>query len=341
MDSIGPTPPAARRGPRNVAIAALAGCMAAVLVLALLAPRSGASSLTAGSSALPTLAEPPASIASSLTVAAPTSTPTPLPTAPTSFPPLAAGTVPILYMHRAVAPPSDWATLTSDQQRQFEAYDVLPAALAAQLDWLVANGYTTILPRDLAAHWDEGAALPPRPVILTFDDGSASWIRTILPLLQARHMVAEFYLTLGAISDGAMTWTAVRELAAAGMGIGAHDVHHVQLTELGPSATPYPSSEMWFEVDQARIRIGQAIGTPPDSMAYVGGGFDPTLEGLVRQAGYTTARSILRGIRQSPGDRYSLRVIAIAPHDDVIDFGTSDIDPALPTFAAKMAGLLR
>ena len=36
-------------------------------------------------------------------------------------------------------------------------YDVVPAAFEAQLDWLMANGYTTILPRDLAAHWDRRA----------------------------------------------------------------------------------------------------------------------------------------------------------------------------------------
>ena len=47
-------------------------------------------------------------------------------------------------------------------------------------------------------------------------------------------MVAEFYLTLDAIKNGNLTWKQVRRLAAAGNGIGAHDVHHVQLAALGP-----------------------------------------------------------------------------------------------------------
>src|SRR5450759_4590460 len=52
-------------------------------------------------------------------------------------------------------------------------------------DWLEAHGYTTILPRDLAEHWDRGVPLPARCVILTFDDGYPEWVSTVLPLLDA------------------------------------------------------------------------------------------------------------------------------------------------------------
>jgi len=260
------------------------------------------------------------------------------PTPPGSLPPLAAGVVPILYLHRVVAPPPDWPTWDAAQQRQFLTYDVIPAAFSAQLDWLQANGYTTILPRDLAAHWDHGRKLPPRPVIITLDDGSPSWTATVLPMLQAHGMVAEFYLTLDAIASHSITWSQVRRLADAGMGIGAHDVHHVQLVGLGPTATPASTEDMWYEVNEARIVIGEHVGAPPDSMAYVGGGFDDTLEALVHDAGYTTARSIIRGIHQAVADRYALRVIAIASHDDVVDPFTGELVPGLPTFTAKMAG---
>ena len=74
------------------------------------------------------------------------------------------------------------------------------------------------------------------------------------------------------------------------------------------------------------------------TMAYVGGGFDATLVGLVRRAGYTTARSIIRGIRQPEADRYTLRVVALAPGDDVIDADLGEITPGVPTFAAKVTG---
>jgi len=267
---------------------------------------------------------------------APSGSPAP---SPTAFPPLAQGVIPIIYLHRVVAPPTAWLTWTTAQRRAFIAYDDIPAAFAAQLDYLKANGYTTILPRDLAAHWDHGAPLPPRPVILTFDDGSASWTQTILPMLQARGMVAEFYLTLTQIHDGGITWAQVRQLAAAGMGIGAHDVDHIQLAMLGPDRPPASAAVMWYQVHQVRLIIGQEIGQAPDSMAYVGGGWNATLVALVQKAGYTTARSIIRGITQSVANRWLLRVVAIAPHDDVLDYYGGTLVAGLPVFASKLAGI--
>jgi peptidoglycan/xylan/chitin deacetylase (PgdA/CDA1 family) len=255
------------------------------------------------------------------------------------LPPIPPGAVPILYYHRVEAPPAIFPRWTPARQAAFLAYDVIPAAFIAQLDWLAANGYTTILPRDLAAHWDHGAALPPNPVILTFDDGFHDWVTTVLPLLQAHAMVAEFYLTGSAIADHHIGWPEVRRLAAAGDGIGGHDVHHVQLAMRGAHHPAASAATMWAEVSGIRTLIAREVGIAPDSMAYVGGGFDSTLEALVRKAGYTTARSILRGIAQSKAARYALRVVRVGVHDDVIDTLSGTLVAGLPTFVARMHGV--
>ncbi len=219
-------------------------------------------------------------------------------------------------------------------------YNVLPTAFAAQLDWLRDHGYTTILPRDLAAHWDRGTPLPARPVIITFDDGSRDWLTTVRPMLKQRGMVAEFYLTLDAIKHGNVTWDGVRRLAAAGNGIGAHNVHHYQLTALGPGAPL--ASRRRSSGPRSMMPAGSSArtsGSTRDSMAYVGGGYDDKLIALVQKAGYTSARAINRGIDQHPRDRFRLRVVRIGAHDDVIRAATGKIDPALPTFTARMAGV--
>ena len=255
------------------------------------------------------------------------------------LPPIPPGAVPILYYHRVQAPPSDYFAWSPARKAAFIDYDAIPAAFAAQLDWLHANGYTTILPRDLAAHWDRGAPLPTKPVILTFDDGFRDWVTTILPMLEARGMRAEFYLTLSAIASGSITWSEVRTLAGAGEGIGAHDVHHVQLAELGDGRPDASPATMWAELNGARQIIGQHVGIYPDSMAYVGGGFDLELESLAHKAGYTTARSIQRGIMQGIPLRYQLRVVRIGPFDDVINVVSGLINPYLPMFVARMHGV--
>ncbi len=273
----------------------------------------------------------------------PTAPPTVTPTAPpgtpaATLPRIPSGAIPILYFHRVQAVPHDFATWTKQRQRAFLTYDDLPAAFSAQLDWLASHGYSTILPGDLAAHWDHGTPLPARPVILTFDDGSSSWARTVLPALQARGMVAEFYLTLDAIRSGSITWPQVVQLARAGNGIGAHDVHHVQLAGIRGHA-PASSAVMWSEITRVRGIIAAHVGVAPDSMAYVGGGFDATLISLVQRAGYTTARGIVRGIVQTTARRFDLRVVRIGWHDDVRDPVSEALSPGLPTFTARMHGV--
>jgi peptidoglycan/xylan/chitin deacetylase (PgdA/CDA1 family) len=298
---------------------------------------TGVAGMTAGATATAPTGETGTPAPGSSGTTRPSTVPAPSPDR--SLPPIPAGAVPILYLHRVEAPPPEWATWSQAKRSAFLQYDVLPSAFAAQLDWLVQHDYTTILPRDLAAHWDQGAALPKRPVIITFDDGSHDWVTTVLPMLQARHLVAEFYLNIDRVTHGHITWDEVRTLAAAGNGIGGHDVHHVQLAGLGASRPPASSAVMWDEVSQARSIIAQEVGVAPDSMAYVGGGFDTTLESLVAKAGYTTARSILRGIVQPPARRFQLRVVRIGSRDDVLDVSTGSLVPGLPTFTARMHGV--
>ncbi len=250
------------------------------------------------------------------------------PAAPTSM----AVSVPILYYHRIIAPPRGFRQWTRAQRERFLAYDVVPAAFEAQLDWLVAHGYTTILPRDLAAFWDSGVPLPERPVMITFDDGTHDWASTVLPLLQERGMVAEFYVTLQSLPSGGMTWRELRELAAAGMGIGAHGLHHRQLAGLGGKHPAVSEAVMRREVTLPRTIIEAHLGIVPDSIAYVGGGFDATLQAIVREAGYTTARTILHGNTQLEGRRYTLRVVRIGSGTDVLDVVKGTLVPGLPRF---------
>ena len=246
--------------------------------------------------------------------------------------------VPVLYYHRVIAPPRGFAGWPAARRQRFLVYDTLPAAFEAQLDWLVARGYTTILPRDLAAYWDAGVPLPERPVIITFDDGTHDWAKTVLPLLAGRHMIAEFYVTVAALHSGGMSWPELQALAAAGNGIGAHGLHHVQLAGFGGSRPAASEAVMRREVQRSRDVLAQNLGIVPDSYSYVGGGVDATLRRLVAEAGYTTARSIRRGSVQDGSQRFLLRVLRVGSRLDVRNVVRGTLVPGLPGFTRLMAG---
>jgi len=248
--------------------------------------------------------------------------------------------LPVLYMHQVVPIPADIVNWSGAARQAFLRQSVPVCGFMAQMDWLAAHGYHTVLPRDVVAFWDQGAPLPANPIILTFDDGSPDWYSTVFPILRGHGFTAEFYVALDHVGTS-ISWDQLREMVAAGMGIGAHDVNHIQLA--GGSVVPASPEVMRFEVSEAKRVLETQLGVPVDSMSYVGGGYDATLMGIVQESGYSSARAVNRGVWQEPGARYRLRVSRIGVWDDIVG-GTLDnaincvLDPAMSTFESRVTG---
>src|SRR5687767_10307997 len=68
--------------------------------------------------------------------------------------------IPILMYHKVGVPPAN---------SQLKKLWVEPDMFRKQMAYLVKNGYTPIIFKDLYAHWDKQRALPAKPVLITFD----------------------------------------------------------------------------------------------------------------------------------------------------------------------------
>ena len=95
------------------------------------------------------------------------------------------------------------------------------SALRRDLDFLRDNGYTTVLPRELAAgQLDDGSPLPQKAVLLTFDDGYESNYTLAFPILREYGAKAAISLITSRIderADGFLTWDECREMAKSGL----------------------------------------------------------------------------------------------------------------------------
>lgn len=80
-------------------------------------------------------------------------------------------------------------SILKDGARQGK-YVVSPDVLAADLDALRRRGYETVTVSDLLAYVQDGAPLPEKPVMLTFDDGYYNNYVYAYPLLRERGMHA-------------------------------------------------------------------------------------------------------------------------------------------------------
>ena len=121
-----------------------------------------------------------------------------------------------------------------------------PDVFHSQLELLTGAGFEFVTVSELAARAGDGAP-PPGLAALTFDDGMDDNHSVLLPILRDRHVPATVYVATGLIGkpnpwmapgSGArmMNESELRELAAAGVEIGAHSVTHPDLSRLDYAA---------------------------------------------------------------------------------------------------------
>jgi peptidoglycan/xylan/chitin deacetylase (PgdA/CDA1 family) len=158
-----------------------------------------------------------------------------------------------------------------------------PATFAAELDALRSSGYHTITQTQLFNALYHGAALPPKPVIISADDGYVDDVRTILPDLEQRHMVATFFVITGRTTEpGFLTDAQIRMLDRAGMDVGDHTAHHVDLRQL-------TAAQLASETAGSRRALEAILGHPVYTFAYPFGAYNATVLQAVHSAGFTLA----------------------------------------------------
>jgi peptidoglycan/xylan/chitin deacetylase (PgdA/CDA1 family) len=136
-------------------------------------------------------------------------------------------TVPILMYHYISTPPD-----RADKYRL--DLSVTPDRFEAQLRYLKEHGFTSVTLFDLYNHLNTGAPLPPKPVVLTFDDGHRDAYEYAFPLLRRYGLHGTFFIIsdLAHVSHPAyLTWDMIAEMAAAGMRIESHSRSHPDLRQ--------------------------------------------------------------------------------------------------------------
>jgi peptidoglycan/xylan/chitin deacetylase (PgdA/CDA1 family) len=117
-------------------------------------------------------------------------------------------------------------------------------------------------------------------------------------------------------SDAWMTWDMVREMSAAGMGIGSHTVSHPILSRLN-------EDQVQFELVESKRRLEQQFNISVDAISYPVGQTDSFNERsceIVKSAGYRWAFSFYGGYTEDLVNPYDIPRTAV------------ELDCCLPTF---------
>ena len=146
--------------------------------------------------------------------------------------------------------------------------------------------------------------LPPRPVILSFDDGWSSQYAYAFPILKKYGYPATFFVFTNAIGrKGFLTWDNLREFTAAGMTIGDHTRFHPFLTKITDPA------KLWDEIDGSKKVLESRLGVPVNEFAYPFGLYNPGIVSLVKKAGYKSARGDVYRSTQSADHPFELNAM--------------------------------
>lgn len=214
--------------------------------------------------------------------------------------------VPVLMYHAVADVPA----------RAARRLSVTPAAFAEQMELLAAGGFTALTAQQLAAAWRGGGPLPARPVLITFDDGYEGVHRHALPALTGHGLTATLFVSTGWLRgrpaagvcpgapDTMLDWEQVRELAAAGVEIGAHSHSHPQLDQL-------PGERLRFEVVRCGEILREELGTRPGSFAYPYGYSSRRVRHAVRAAGYGIGFAVGNGAARPAQGPYALRRVTV------------------------------
>ena len=204
-----------------------------------------------------------------VTVAPVLPTPSPIPTALTYvFQGPGTVIVPILLYHRI------------DVSRTDSQFYVAPEKFEEQIKLLYDWDYTTITTEMLVKAITDGAALPLRPVLITFDDGNLDNYTTAFPVMQKYGFTGVLYIIgtyLGA--DKYMDAEQVKEMVDAGWEVGSHSMTHLDLTALDPD-------QQQSEIIESRRVLETKLGVPVLTFAYPFGVSDKTIINMVYSSGY-------------------------------------------------------
>jgi poly-beta-1,6-N-acetyl-D-glucosamine N-deacetylase len=153
--------------------------------------------------------------------------------------------VPVLLYHR-LAPSTN-------------GYGVAPADFAAQMRRLHGLGFQAIsLDQYMRFIRGKPVVLPPRPILITFDDGFSSSFEVADPILARYGWNAAIYVITGAVgTPGKLSWAQLRQMQATGRWqIDEHAGYgHVTVTvDAAGRQGPFYANEIWANGAQESFR---------------------------------------------------------------------------------------
>lgn len=207
--------------------------------------------------------------------------PVPIPRRPFRGPALSTP-VPVLMYHVIGTPPP---------AAPYPELFVSRPLFAAQMAALARAGYQAVTLDRVWRAWHGRAPLPPRPIVLTFDDGYHGDFGAAMPILRRRGWPGVLNLLVANLHRrgwGLKAWQ-VQRMIANGWEVDSHTLTH-------PDLATVSAGQLWQEVHRSRVVLRRLFHVPVRFFCYPSGAFDAAVISAVRRAGYLGATTEIPGL---------------------------------------------
>ncbi|MDD6485011.1 MAG: polysaccharide deacetylase family protein [Clostridiales bacterium] len=207
-------------------------------------------------------------------------------------------------------------------------YTVSPADFENDLKFLSSRGYTAIVIQDLINYVQDGAALPEKPVILTFDDGYYNNYVYVYPLLR-RYGAKAVISIVGSYTDtytengdtnvgyAYLSWDNAREMAQSGLveiQNHSYDLHSLGKGRQGAKKKSGESSEEYMafltrDIGSMQEKCLDKLGFAPTAFTYPFGLISNESADVIKALGFKASLSCAEGINEITKDPEQLYML--------------------------------
>jgi peptidoglycan/xylan/chitin deacetylase (PgdA/CDA1 family) len=196
-----------------------------------------------------------------------------------------------------------------------------------QMAQLRELGYQVVDLDAVIAHYTRGAPLPPRAVLITFDDGYRDNLANAAEVLERHGYPAVLFVPIGYLDEerplpheerlaanglvnGTLEWDQLADLERHGIRVESHGISHRPLADL-------EVDEAAREIIISKLRLEERLGRPVRAFSYVKGSeahYRPVHLSLIKQAGYDVAFTSISGSNSAATDPLQLHRYNVEPY---------------------------
>lgn len=201
--------------------------------------------------------------------------------------------VPVLCYHHI-------RNLRPAESETMKNYSVPPAAFAEQMKALSDSGFQTILPGELYEYLVHDEKLPPKPIMLTFDDTDEEQYSIGANEMNKYNFKGVYFImTISMNRPRYMSIDQLKHLSDSGHVIAAHTWDHHMVTK-------YVGADFDTQLAKPKQKLEGIVNKPVEYFAYPFGLWNPPAIAEVKNRGYKLA-FILSSKRDSLEPLYTVR----------------------------------